>query len=216
MLRIPSVFIQATGNSEICCANRLRPLEQPRGKLQFLPSADRDAHICRHNGSRIEASVKPMSTILPWYTWGLRSVLNWSPMMPRGTIESTIRSVFLIAVGIPKVGPLADGRLEKFGKRAYQARPWVVVIVDNFPRKIVFVAFNLNRFAFSSKPVRILRLGYRHIYIEANEVLISSHVWVALTTFKQLKYIFMTILRLAATFKIMNPTGPTRINRNAL
>ena len=72
MLRIPSVFIQATGNSEICCANRLRPLEQPRGKLQFLPSADRDAHICRHNESRIEA---PLNQSVPLYR-AVRGVLG--------------------------------------------------------------------------------------------------------------------------------------------
>ena len=80
-------------------------------------------------------------------------------MMPRGTIESTIRSVFLIAVGIPKVGPLADGRLEKFGKRAYQARPWVVVIVDNFPRKIVLYCVQFEQVCVQFKTCPYLKTG---------------------------------------------------------
>ena len=50
---------------------------------------------------------------------------------------------------------------------------------------------------------------------EADEVPISSHIWVALMTFKQLynlekksKFIFMTIFGLVESFKKTNRPGP--------
>ena len=47
---------------------------------------------------------------------------------------------------------------------------------------------------------------------EVNEVPISSNIWVASTTIKnreKLKYIFVTILGLAESFKTMNQPGLT-------
>ena len=68
--------------------------------------------------------------------------------------------------------------------------------------------------------IKLLRMS------ETNEDPISSHIWVASSTFKQLlslkknqkilKQIFMTILGLVKSFKTLNRPGPNRPRRSLM